>query len=46
LNVELKNVEEPIKKLLEDKSAIENKLNQKMLDKCSKFFAKKNNKDV
>lgn len=36
----LKNVEEPIKKLLDDKLTMQKKLDQKILDKCSKFLQK------
>lgn len=36
----LKNVEEPIKKLLDDKLTMQKKLDQKVLDKCSTFLTK------
>lgn len=36
----LKNVEEPIKKLLDDKLTMQKKLDQKVLDKCSNFLTK------
>jgi hypothetical protein len=39
-------VEEPIKKLLDDKLAMQKKIDQKLLDNCSKFLAKHSNADI
>lgn len=36
----LKSVEEPIKKLLDDKLTMQRKLDQKILDNCTKFLTK------
>ena len=42
----LQKVEEPIKKLLDDKQAMQKKLTQAMLDSCSKFLSKHSNEDI
>ena len=42
----LKNVEEPIKKLLDDKLTVQKKLDQKILDKCTIFLAKHSDENI
>lgn len=42
----LGRVEEPIKKLLDDKLAMQKKIDQKLLDSCTQFLAKKSDENV
>lgn len=42
----LSKVEEPIKRLLDEKIAMQKKIDQKVLDNCSKFLSKHSNDDV
>ena len=46
LNSELANIQEPIKRLSEEKNTVLKKLNQKVLDKCSKFLLEKTHPDI
>lgn len=43
---DLQKVEGPIKKLMDDKIAMQKKLDQKTLDRCTKFLSKKSEDNV
>jgi hypothetical protein len=46
LNKKLNSIEEPIKKLLDDKILLQKKLDQKTFDRCNKFLSRNEDDDV